>query len=200
MTCQEFWDQKPELADEAGPFEHARECPACAGLLERQRALTAGLKRIREDDTSLVAGDAVEARLVAAFRAQMRAASSFSPRRWLVWVSATAAVLALSVLLIRLRIPEGAPAPVVGNPQTAAVQGANEMAGLDSDFVPLLYGAAGESDAGGGEEEDLVRVEVPRSALIALGLPMTTEGGPGRVEAVVALGADGMLRGVRVLQ
>lgn len=200
MTCQEFWDQRPELADEAGPFEHTRECPACAGLLERQRALTAGLKRIREDHRSLEAGEAVEARLMAAFRAQMRVPSNFMPQRWLAWVSATAAVLALSVFLIRVRVPEGARAPVVGNPQAAAVQGANEMAGFDSDFVPLPYGAAGEPDAGGVEEEDLVRVEVPRSALIALGLPMATEGGPRRVEAVVALGADGMLRGVRVLQ
>jgi len=50
------------------------------------------------------------------------------------------------------------------------------------------------------EDTDWVRLEVPRSALIALGLPVAVDAGSGRVEAEIALSADGVVQGVRLLQ
>ena len=45
----------------------------------------------------------------------------------------------------------------------------------------------------------MVRVEVPRSAIVAMGIPVNEDLAPEQVEADVVLGADGMARAVRVL-
>lgn len=65
-----------------------------------------------------------------------------------------------------------------------------------TDFMPLTYGAAMNPNEGG----QLVRVELPRSALASLGLPMNDERSNERVKADVLLGHDGLARAIRFVR
>ncbi|HZI19693.1 MAG TPA: hypothetical protein VEY09_13975 [Pyrinomonadaceae bacterium] len=64
-----------------------------------------------------------------------------------------------------------------------------------TDFIPLPGGQAGPVVAG-----QLVRVELPRSALSRFGLPVTAESTGERVKADVLLGEDGMARAIRFVR
>jgi hypothetical protein len=65
----------------------------------------------------------------------------------------------------------------------------------ESGFIPLPNAA----QIGPNEEVNLVRVEVPRSAMIALGYDVKPEEATESVQADVMLGTDGMARAVRFL-
>jgi hypothetical protein len=84
----------------------------------------------------------------------------------------------------------------VASVQTASDAVPEDPGGLDPDFIPL----PNVTDTGATSDPDLVRVEMPRSALAALGVTLASEGDGGTVEAEVALGADGVVRSVRLLQ
>ncbi len=65
----------------------------------------------------------------------------------------------------------------------------------DAAFIPLPNAAPLPQD----EDVDLVRVELPRSAITALGIPASDDGDADSVEAEVLVGPDGMARAVRFL-
>ena len=193
MTCHEFWNEMPELANTPGLPPHAEECPSCAILLQRQRALAAGLRQMGQEAKSSEAPARVEQRLVKAFRSHTGARPKPARRYWTAWATAAAVVLALvSWIVSRPAKPTGPAVPL---------QAMADLADPDSNsvFIPLPYGSADSATAIPDEDVDLVRVEVPRAALIALGLPVALNGSA-RVEAEVALGADGMLEGIRIVQ
>jgi hypothetical protein len=193
MTCHEFWSRMPELEAGGQALEHVRECPGCAALLERQRSLAVGLGRAASQRHELEAPDYLEQRLVEAFRANLAAPQQAppAPHMWASWpaqLAAAAAVMVLAVVLLWQRPAQRAqPAP---GPETAAA------AELDADFTPLPY--AGE--AGSTEDADVIRVEMPRSALIALGVPVGDDETGEPVEAEVLLGMGGAPQAVRILQ
>ena len=200
MTCHEFWNQMPELEAGSEDMEHARQCPACAALLNDQRALAAGLRRMAAERGRLETPSRVEAQLLQEFWVQSGVAPGSAARRdwirWLRWVPAVAALVALAVFLTRGR-PAESPAPTaVHTLQLASEPAPDDPAVADSDFIPLPYAA----DTDVTDDADLVSVEVPQSALVALGLPVAVDGGSGRVRAVVALGQDGVVQAVRLLQ
>jgi hypothetical protein len=204
MNCQEFWDTMPELEGAPGVElpPHARECQACAAVLDEQRLLRAGLRNVAAGCARQEAPARVEARLLAAFRGQAGMPAPSSRRWWTplaAWGSATAVVAAASVLLF---VHERRPAP---QPLTAA-----ELAAVDwtegwqdegdaeaatGEFIPLPNAARPAPD----ENANLVRVEVPRSTMIALGYPVAADRGAELVEADVVLGSDGLARAVRFL-
>jgi hypothetical protein len=66
----------------------------------------------------------------------------------------------------------------------------------ESDFIPLPNAERIEPN----EELNVVRVEVPRSAMIALGYAVGEDRASEPVEAEVVLGADGLARAVRFLE
>jgi hypothetical protein len=75
----------------------------------------------------------------------------------------------------------------------AAVNPSEEIA---TDFMPLTYdGSFSQIDDG-----QVVRVELPRSALHSFGLPVNAERGGGRVKADVLLGHDGVARAIRFVR
>jgi hypothetical protein len=190
MTCHEFWNEMPELADGGELPGHARECPSCAILLERQRAVAAGLNRISRDARTCEAPPRVEQRLLKAFRVQAGGRPERARRNWGAWAAAAAVVLvSVSWIVSRPVKPTGPAVPI---------QAMADLGDSESSFIPLPYDS-GDLAAVPEEDADLVRVEVPRAALVALGLPVAL-GGPARVEAEVALGADGMLEGIRIMQ
>lgn len=67
---------------------------------------------------------------------------------------------------------------------------------MTTDFLPLTY-AAGVEPLDRGH---VVRVELPRSALTTMGLPMNAERAGERIEADVLLGEDGIARAIRFVR
>ena len=187
MTCQEFWDGMPELGAELP--EHVAECPSCAARFGQHRSLAAGLKRIASERSN-AAPPAVELRLKEAFREEFGGKRAPARHRWVAWGAAAAAV----IMAVLLALSGGRHAQKVASepPQSPQV--------VDSAFIPLPYEAGGSAAMVPSDDADLVEVEVPRSALVTLGVPVPADGGAGPVAAVIALGSDGMLEGVRILQ
>jgi hypothetical protein len=62
--------------------------------------------------------------------------------------------------------------------------------------MPLAYAGPINLQDGG----QLVRVELPRSAMLSMGLPVNMDRYSERVKADVLLGADGLARAIRFVQ
>lgn len=97
----------------------------------------------------------------------------------------------------RVRQRDRAPqprAPVAGAASSGEVaQNAVEVA---TEYLPLTPGGAASSADGG----QIVRVELPRSALTLFGLPVSAERAHERVRADVVLGHDGVARAIRFIR
>lgn len=211
MNCEEFRNSMPELAAPPAPGaagdlarRHLDECPACAEWLKRHRTLAAGLGTVAAEWRWVEAPPRLESRLLAAYRAQSDIREMHSG--WLpalVWASAVAATVILALLLSHgHRVPERArplrihasrtqlagvqPAPAETTAETEAVAGENG-------FIPLPNAA----NLPPSEELDVVRIEVPRSAMIAVGYPVSPDRASEMVQAEVAVGFDGLARAVR---
>jgi hypothetical protein len=196
----------PELAPAAGGLlehTHAGECPACAARLRRQGELSLGLRTLAEGSRRYAAPPRVEARLVAAYRTHTGAAPAAGPRRrWipaLTWAAAFAAMIAMAFFLVRGREPEASrPAPPRGV-ELAMLEGGALLEATDMDaareegFIPLPAAA----HLAPAEAMNLVRVELPRSSMIALGFEVSPEQAAETVQADVMLDADGIARAVR---
>jgi hypothetical protein len=198
MNCQEFWNTMPELRDAAGE-RHLMECAACAARMGRQRELAAGLRAVAATYQRVGAPQRVEARLRTAFRSQTgtdarrRLQPAWAPA--LTWAAAFAAMIALAVFLIRDRQPSAAPPPVSRGVEMAMAPNTDDAQSEYEGFI-TLPNAGRLAD---NEEVNLVRVEVPRSAMIALGLEVSPERATELVAADVMLGPDGLARAVRFL-
>ncbi len=142
----------------------------------------------------------VEARLVEAFRGH--AGLAVTPGRprfwrpWLIWVPAAGLVVALVLFLLQDRTP------VSPRPEGAAI---TQMAVLEQEeadlTAPQFVALPSAMDGAVDGDADVVEVEVPRSALAVLGVPMQEDdNGSDRVEAEIALGPYGMPQAVRVLR
>ena len=66
---------------------------------------------------------------------------------------------------------------------------------IATDFIPLTYG-----DPSVGSDAQMVRVELPRSAMASFGLPVNMDRADQRVKADVLLGSDGLARAIRFVQ
>lgn len=74
---------------------------------------------------------------------------------------------------------------------------ANDTASeVATQFMPLAYAGPINLQDGG----QLVRVELPRSAMLSMGLPVNMDRYSERVKADVLLGADGLARAIRFVQ
>lgn len=203
MTCQEFWSRMPELTAldpqaDGSPadrllVQHMRGCASCAALIDRQDALRAGLRRMALEQAGLGAPARLEAALLRQFRAHAGRTQTPAGMAWLgtltgKTLAAALATAALAAVLIWYRAPFSRVLP----PSPPEIE---EAADLDSGFVPLPY-AGGAPNA----EAAVVRVEVPRSTLVALGVPMADQATGGTVEAELVLGLGGRPQAVRVIE
>ena len=197
MTCQEFWSRMPELESGQQQFDHVRQCVSCAALLERQRALSAGLRRMAAERHAVEAPAHLEAGLRATFHSPPGVPATSPSLHWWaqrgLWVPAVAALLALAVFLVwERRPPPAGPVPPV---HIASLAG-DAAAEPDSGFIPLPYA----EPTGTPDDDDRVQIEVPRATLIALGIPMPEGDAREAVEAELLLGAGGTLQAVRLLE
>jgi hypothetical protein len=151
----------------------------------------------------------VEARLIAAFRSHSGMGHSGpvmarQPRMWIpvaTWFASAAAVVALALVLVSNRQPQPVHRNLPGGFESALAQVPAELETRDDspfnndDFIPL----PNAERISPNEDVNLVRVEVPRSAMIALGYDVSADRASELVEAEVVLGADGLARAVRFL-
>jgi hypothetical protein len=82
------------------------------------------------------------------------------------------------------------------NKKTRPVEAPESSTEIATEFIPLMHGEAMTPSDGG----QIVRVEMPRSALVSFGLPMNMERGGGRVKADVVVGNDGLARAIRFVR
>jgi anti-sigma factor RsiW len=194
MNCQEFWNSIPEPGD-CQDSRHLLECSACAARMSRYRELEAGFRAVAASSRRVEAPPRVEARLRSAFRSQTGRESRVPSRRWIpvaTWATAFAAMFAVAALLVRPRPPE-----VARPPAQHTIELAMLLPQTDADgFVPLPNAAGMAADE---DDVNLVRVAVPRSAMIALGFDVSTDRAEELVEADVKLGSNGTARAVRFL-
>jgi hypothetical protein len=115
--------------------------------------------------------------------------SGFRWLRWPVWVSA-AALTAASALFLWI-----GQHPVRKAPTGPATVDSYESSEFDG-FVPLPYAASANPTS----EPDLVRVEMPRSTLIMMGVPGAAEETGDSVQAEVLLGDGGVPEAVRLVE
>ncbi|MCU1235883.1 MAG: hypothetical protein JWP63_3850 [Candidatus Solibacter sp.] len=185
----------PEFSGDAGQ-PHLDECADCRARLKSRRELAAGLRAVAAGFHKKEAPARVEARLLAAFRSQSGITPIRRERRWIpavTWAAAFAAMFALAVFLVRDRQPEAARSTTPRTVERASLVMSGDMEG----FIAL----PNAEDAATGESEamDVVHVEVPRSAMLAVGLEVSPDRTGEMVQADVMLGSDGVARAVRFL-
>lgn len=106
-------------------------------------------------------------------------------------------------------VREQIPRPVINNepravkpvkhgprPSLAAAHPNDKPTEIATDFIPLMDRASVEQMDGG----QVMRVELPRSALMSFGLPMDMERATERVKADVVVGNDGLARAIRFVR
>ncbi len=202
MNCQEFWDRMPELSNQLlrDESEHLETCRECAAAWERQCSLGVGMRRLSQDWKRVEAPARVEAGLRSAFRMHQAARpAELSPHS--VWMPLFAGLAAALLMTLGLLLMRDQPAEAPHDASTTKVQvAASTPAGLldddtpDSDgFIPLPNAESIAPD----ENVNVVRVEVPRSAMLAVGLPVSADQSMDLVEADIKMGSDGLARAVR---
>lgn len=199
MNCQEFRKSIAEAGENAEVLAHAGECAACAAVLAGHGRLRAGLRTLAAELRHTEAPGRVESGLVAAFRSQHRRARLRERRHWwipaLSWAAAAGVVMAAALFLLRPHQPQPAHRGAANSVELAYMTDASEAyAGEAEDGFIALPNARGLDPA---EEVNVVRVEVPRSAMLEVGLAVSADRVSELVEADVMLGPDGLARAIR---
>jgi hypothetical protein len=210
MSCEDFEDRAVDLArgeelaeaERAEALAHAEECLRCAARLDDERAVTSGLRAFAARTAGAEAPPRVEAALLRALRGPetveqggaARAPTNASRAVELLLLAAAAAILA-AIVVVPPRVasfPDLA-APVAVSPTTGAGGEAAAAAGENADFVALSYG----EDLHELDSMQVVSVELPRTALTALGWPAADSAQTESVKAEVIVGYDGVARAIR---
>jgi hypothetical protein len=210
MSCEDFEDDVVELArDEASgkgereeALAHAEACVRCAARLEDERAVTSGLRAFAARTAGAEAPPRVEAALLRALRdpeGVEQAATARPPRPVALLLLAAAAAILAAIVLLPPRsgrwyeaVPGALPAPTTeaAAPETGVAEtGAAENA----EFVSLSYG----EDLRELDSLQVVSVELPRTALAALGWAAADSAQTESVRAEVIVGHDGVARAIR---
>jgi hypothetical protein len=216
MNCRQFRSllaesELPDLEQAMAPpamAAHVRDCPACATLLKRHGDLRAGLRRMAVLQAECAAPGRVELTLLGELRAQAQlpqrtlaiarrvGAGALAPLPAGI-LSAGALAAALAALLLWSHPPGSRTLPA---PTAAAVSVVDDTAAVESDFTPLPYFSNSGLQSGPDADADVVRVEVPRSTLVAWGVPGAEDETADAVQAELLLGAGGVPQAVRLLE
>jgi hypothetical protein len=204
---------------------HAEYCSRCAALLTEAEALDFALHSLAQESASRQASPRVEAALLQEFqREKVRATGR--RLQWQVAVLGAAAGIALVIgLALHHRIvpsinavqptakPEvtashgGAVEPQQTNTEQAGRAGSANIAASASsvsesgddeyagNFVPVPYADDPAALEGGA----IVRVTLPRSALVSFGLPITDGGDADTIAADLVVAEDGTPQAIRLV-
>lgn len=221
MDCGEFEAAMDDL-DRAGTpgvalreaaLSHAEGCSRCAQWMTDAEALDFSLRQIATHDGSLQAPARVEAALLQELRQQREVASKRKGQgQWRLAILATAAAVLLAMGISLRHFPIGRGAAETSARGTAvqssvaansggegpAVEVAQNVEGDNQDgsaFVPLPYA----TDPATLEDGTVVRVELTRSALATMGLPVTDGGSLDSIPADIMLSEDGVPQAIRLV-
>lgn len=226
MNCQEFWDHLPQRGHEITEVQaaHLAECAACNTQWGSHRTLAAGLRSMAEEWHKVEAPARVEAGLMAAFRSQSGFQSrgvfqiprAFQiprelQRSWwtpvFAWASAAAATVALATILVHGYQSPAKPG-TVASPRHSAQPVLQVAAAIspdtDTDYDSAVLGEGfvrlpNAQRIEANEDFNVVRVEVPGSAMIEAGISLSEDRAADTVLADVALASDGTPRAVRLV-
>lgn len=196
MTCEEFWIQTE--GEEAE--DHLARCGSCAALFAGERHVTRGLRDMAAEIGLLEAPARIESNLVAAFR-EVHGAGASAVKPWWrspVWPWA-AAGLAAAMLAFGLWVAprRNLERPAGRHSAPAQVQlAAYTSQESDDGFIPLPD--APQIDP--NDDVNVVRMELPRSAMLEVGLDVPPDQVSGTIVAEVKLGSDGLARAVRFVE
>jgi hypothetical protein len=200
---------------------HAETCSDCAAMVTEVESLDFALRQMTEESSDLQASAKVEGSLLREFRREKSAATS----RRVGWQVAALGAAAVVLLALGLTLHHGVVTPKIGpnvathNGQetsaadsTQAADGSATDATLDADagndeatladdsenasaYVPLPYA----DDPSGLEGGAVVRVVLPRAALVSYGLPADAMGVGDQVTADMVVSEDGTPQAIRLL-
>ena len=196
----------PGLVESA--LAHAESCSDCARLLTEAESLDLGLRTLVAQEANLQASPRVEKALLREFRDQ-KAAVARRRFQWQVAVlgAAAATILAIGLVLHQRLAPKGGNnvaqqspqvAPIVAPRNTQIQQAAQSQASNSeyaADFVSLPYA----DDPSTLDDGAVVRVNLSRSALAALGMPVADTGDAETIPADLVLGEDGTPEAIRLV-
>jgi hypothetical protein len=187
----------PEGALRESALAHAETCSPCARLLTETESLNFAFHAIAEQESGRHAPAHVEAALLGVFRKEKQ--TSMRPRIWWQYAAlatAAAVLIALGVSLREHWIPGLNPAvtnvAVVPANTTAADASASEYA---SGFVALPYA----DDSASSEGDSVVRVDLSRSALASLGVPVADATDTNEIPADMIVSLDGTPQAIRLV-
>ena len=210
MNCEEFANLDPDLdAAAASPEliaarEHLRSCAVCAAFHESSVRLRAELHELGLATSEASTPSRVEMRLRQEFRTRHKTEKSHGRAVVAGWLlaAATLVLVASSLFFWRHPGPDVATLPHPAKPAlTLAVASGPELGGTlvaenDDEEFALIPGAM----PGLQEETSVVRVQMPRGSLSALGLTVNEEHAGDIVEVDLLLGADGQPQAYRLPQ
>jgi hypothetical protein len=174
MTCREVREELMEWARGAEPRSavrvHVSACSACAGILERQRALTEAFRGVAM--APIPPAEQFSGRILGEFDRSARVAGM----RLSGWLAAGG--LAAAAALLLLVSPNKPAAPVA---QDA------------SQFIAIPYTVPLSPE----ERATVVRMRIPVTALLAAGFRMAAADPAATVQADVLVSQDGRARAIR---
>jgi hypothetical protein len=209
MNCEEFANLGFDLDMEAGgpeavaAREHLRFCPHCAALYESSLALRADLRELGQATSDASTPSRVEMRLRQEFRTRHKTDKNRGRAIVAGWVLAAATmVLVASSVVFWQRHKAGiiahshpSPGPAVSRAvATGPELGGTLIAESDTEEFALIPGAI----PGLQDEATVVRVQMQRGSLGALGLSVNEEHANDIVQVDLLVGADGQPQAYRL--
>jgi anti-sigma factor RsiW len=210
MNCEEFSiaglhrDLDAGSADSAAAREHLRNCPHCAALYESSLALRSDLLELAQVTSGTSAPSRVEMRLRQEFRTRHTTVKSRGRAVVASWLLAAAALILVATSLVLWqrggRTDVGRQQPLTPTAArlvaTGPELGGTLIAENDGDEFALIPGAI----PGMLDDSTVVRVQMERGSLGALGLSVNEEHANDIVQVDLLLGADGQPQAYRLPQ
>ena len=210
MNCEEFGivgldrDLDAGGCDSAAAREHLRNCPHCAALFESALALRADLRELGQLTSKATAPSRVEMRLRQEFRTRHTTEKSRGRAVMAGWLLAAATLVLVATSLLfwrrggRTDVATQKPVTPAAIPSVATGPelGGTLIAENDGDEFALIPGAI----PGLLDDTTVVRVQMERGSLGALGLSVNEEHANDIVQVDLLLGADGQPQAYRLPQ
>ncbi len=223
MTCEEFEAMELEAgrdaslseAQRAAVTEHAASCSRCAALQNSWQAARLALRSLAEETASAETPARVEMRLRQQFRTQHHTLKSHRRALVAAWALATAAVLVGAVSWIEWRsnprdgtLNHSNASQATGNASANANHGTSNQNSAEQNSLnsPTLVAdnelngftlLPGVSPAD-TEDSAILRVQLQRGALGALGLPVNEDRAAEWIQVDLLVGSDGLPEAVRL--
>jgi predicted anti-sigma-YlaC factor YlaD len=211
MNCEEFanlhldLDPSAEGLESRAAREHQRDCPACTSLYESSQRLRVELRELGMTTSDAATPSRVEMRLRQEFRTRHKTQKNRGRAIAASWLLAAATIVLVAGSLFiwwhpkDVNVARVRPAVTPEAVQTVAAGpelGGTLIAENDDEAFALIPGAL----PGLQDETTVVRVQMQRGALSALGLTVNEEHANDVVQVDLLVGADGQPQAYRLPQ